>query len=98
LIDEPPRFPLVLVSHGNGGSAAQMAWLGTVLARAGFIAAAIDHPGNTSAGKPTVQGFTEWWFRPPALSAALDRVMSDSTFGARIDRDRIGAAGFSRGG
>ena len=28
LIDKPPRFPLILVSHGNGGSAAQMAWLG----------------------------------------------------------------------
>ena len=96
--DQPARFPLILVSHGNGGSAAQMAWLGTVLARAGFIAAAVDHPGNTSAGKPTVQGFTEWWFRPPTVSAALDRVLADPRFGARIDRDRIGAAGFSRGG
>ena len=28
LIDKPPRFPLILVSHGNGGSAAEMAWLG----------------------------------------------------------------------
>ena len=98
LIDQPPRFPLILVSHGNGGSAAQMTWLGAALARAGFIAAAIDHPGNTSAGKPTVQGFTEWWFRPPAMSAALDRVLADPVFGPRIDRDRIGAAGFSRGG
>lgn len=28
LIDKPPRFPLILESHGNRGSAAQMAWLG----------------------------------------------------------------------
>jgi predicted dienelactone hydrolase len=98
LVAQPARLPLILVSHGNGGSSAQMAWLGTALARAGFIAAAIDHPGNTSAGKPTVQGFTEWWFRPPAMSAALDRVLSDPVFGPRIDRDRIGAAGYSRGG
>lgn len=33
----PNRFPLILVSHGNGGSAAQMAWLGTVLAQAAFV-------------------------------------------------------------
>jgi len=89
---------VVMVSHGNGGSAAQMAWLGTVLARAGFIAVAVDHPGNTSSSKPTVEGFTEWWFRPPALSAALDHILADPTFGPRIDRKRIGAAGFSRGG
>jgi predicted dienelactone hydrolase len=85
----PKTFPLILLSHGTGGSARQMAWLGTQLARAGYIAVAIDHPGNTSAGEPTVQGFTMWWLRPRELSMAL---------GPRVDRTRIGAAGFSLGG
>jgi predicted dienelactone hydrolase len=91
------RFPLVLVSHGTGGSAEQMAWLGTALARAGFIAVAIDHPGNTSLQK-TVQGFTLWWLRARELSLALDAISSDSALGPHIDRERIGAAGFSIGG
>src|ERR1035441_7149788 len=40
------RFPLIALSHGTGGAAMQMAWLGTRLAAHGYIAAAVDHPGN----------------------------------------------------
>jgi predicted dienelactone hydrolase len=91
------RFPLIVLSHGTGGSAEQMAWLGEALARAGFIALAISHPGN-SYGSGTVQGFVYWWLRPQTLSAAIDAILADPTFGPQIDTDRIGAAGFSLGG
>jgi predicted dienelactone hydrolase len=91
-------FPLILLSHGTGGSAHQLAWLGTALARAGFIAVAIDHPGNTSEGELTVQGFTLWWLRARELSAALDAILADPAFGPHVDRTRIAAAGFSLGG
>ena len=91
------RFPLIVVSHGTGGTAKQMAWLGAVLARDGFIVVAIDHPGNNNDEK-TVQGFTMWWLRPETLSLALDEVLANPEFGPRIDRSRIGAAGFSIGG
>jgi predicted dienelactone hydrolase len=94
----PKRFPLILLSHGTGGSAEQLAWLGTALARAGFIAVAIDHPGNNALGDPTVQGFTLWWLRARELSMALDTMLANRTFGPRIDKTRIGAAGFSLGG
>jgi len=94
----PQKFPLILLSHGSGGSARQMAWLGTALARAGYIAVAIDHPGNTGAGEPTVQGFTLWWLRARELSMSLDTVLADPVFAPHIDRSRIGAAGFSVGG
>src|ERR1700684_1155565 len=39
------KWPLIVRSHGTGGSAMQMAWLGMALARAGFVAAAVNHPG-----------------------------------------------------
>jgi predicted dienelactone hydrolase len=93
----PERFPLILVSHGTGGSAEQMAWLGTRLARAGFIAVAIDQSGNTAREK-TVQGFTLWWLRARALSRALDAVLADPSIGPHVDRARVGVAGFSIGG
>jgi predicted dienelactone hydrolase len=94
----PKAFPLVLLSHGTGGSAAQMAWLGTALARAGFIAVAIDHPGNNSIGEKTVEGFTLWWLRARELSMALDTIVDDPILGPRVDQTRIGAAGFALGG
>src|ERR1051326_7658791 len=34
----PRRFPVIVLSHGTGGSAAMMAWLGTALAAQGYIA------------------------------------------------------------
>jgi predicted dienelactone hydrolase len=91
-------WPLVLLSHGTGGSAMQMAWLGTALARAGFIAVAVDHPGNNSDGKLTAEGFALWWERATDLSQVLDGMLADPEFGKKIDQDRIGAAGFSIGG
>ena len=90
--------PLIVLSHGTGGSAMQMAWLGTALARAGFIAAAVNHPGNNALEPYTAEGFVLWWERATDLSEVIDGMLADPEFGPKIDRDRIGAAGFSIGG
>jgi predicted dienelactone hydrolase len=92
------RLPLILLSHGTGGSALQMAWLGTALARAGYIAVAVDHPGNNANAKLTPEGFALWWERATDLSNALDAMLKDEEFGPRIDPTRIAAAGYSLGG
>ncbi len=91
-------WPLVLLSHETGGSAMQMAWLGTALARAGFVVVAVDHPGSSASGKLTPEGLTLWWERATDLSQALDGMLADAEFGKKIDDSRIGAAGFSLGG
>ena len=90
--------PLIVLSHGTGGSAMQMAWLGTALARAGYIAAAVNHPGNNALEPYTAEGFVLWWERATDLSEVIDGMLADPEFGPRIGRDRIGAAGFSIGG
>jgi predicted dienelactone hydrolase len=92
------RLPLVLISHGTGGSALQMAWLGTALARAGYLAVAVDHPGNNANGQLTPEGFALWWERATDLSNVLDALLKDETFGVRIDPTRVAAAGYSLGG
>lgn len=93
------KRPLVLLSHGTGGSAMMVAWLGEALARAGYFVAAVNHHGNTSTeALPTPEGFMLWWERATDLSHALDRLARDPQFGALIDPARIGAAGFSLGG
>jgi predicted dienelactone hydrolase len=92
------KFPLVVISHGTGGSALSMAWLGEALAAHGYITAAVNHPGN-NAGEPyTAKGFSIWWERARDLSETTSGMLADAKFGDRIDPGRIGSAGFSIGG
>jgi len=93
------KYPLVLLSHGTGGSAIQMMWLGYYLASRGYVAAAVNHHGNTAAEPQRApQGFLLYWERARDLTLVLDKLLADPLFGGRIDRNRIGAAGFSLGG
>lgn len=93
------RYPLIVLSHGTGGSAVQMMWLGRYLASRGFIVAAVNHHGNTGTEpQRRAEGFLLYWERATDLSRVIDRLLADETFGPRIDPARIGAAGFSLGG
>ncbi len=93
-----PRRPLVVLSHGNGGAAFQLAWLGTALAGRGFIVVAVNHPGNNALEDYTLEGMSLWWLRAADLGAIIDAMLVDKTFGSLIDPARIGAAGHSLGG
>ena len=92
------RRPLILVSHGFGGTARSMAWFGTALARAGYVVVAVDHPGTNAIDGVTAEGVYSPWERPRDLQAALDKVVADPALAAHIDQRRIGVAGFSLGG
>jgi predicted dienelactone hydrolase len=98
LVDEIPR-PLIIVSHGTGGSAAQLSWLARSLAEAGFIVAGVNHHGNTAAEKhQSPHGFLLPGERVRDVKILIDQLLSDPAFGAHIDPSRIGIAGFSIGG
>ncbi|MGY3441243.1 alpha/beta hydrolase family protein [Bradyrhizobium sp. USDA 4473] len=92
------QFPLILISHGTGGCAAALLWMGHYLAAHGYIVAAVNHHGNTCTEKGDPRGFMMWWERPQDLSAVLDRLLKDPQFGSLIDQSKIGALGFSLGG
>ena len=93
-----PR-PLVIMSHGTGGAAAQLSWVAEALASRGFIVAAVNHHGNTAAEPRTSpEGFALWWERALDVTAALDRLLADRELAPHIDPERIGALGFSLGG
>ncbi|MGT2436285.1 alpha/beta hydrolase family protein [Bradyrhizobium betae] len=93
-----PPHPLIVLSHGNGGMASQLAWLGTALAAHGFVVVAVNHPGNTTLEDYTVEGMSLWWLRAVDLRAVIDAILADKTFVGQIDPARIGAAGHSLGG
>jgi predicted dienelactone hydrolase len=93
----PRRLPLVMLSHGSGGDASNLAWLAETLATHGYIVAAVDHQGDRF-GDVSVEGRYAAWRRPRDVSLVLTRLLADPTFGRRIDARRIGAVGHSAGG
>jgi predicted dienelactone hydrolase len=94
----PAAFPLIVLSHGTGATSLMMAWLGTEFASHGYIAAAVNHPGNNGTEGYTPEGFLLWWERATDLSNVVDHMLTDPTFSGHVDPKRIGAAGFSLGG
>jgi predicted dienelactone hydrolase len=92
------RHPLILMSHGFGGVARQMTWLGAPLARRGYIVVAVDHPGTNGRDGVTAEGAYAPWERAGDLEAALNLVLADPTLAPHVDARRIGMAGFSMGG
>ncbi len=97
--DDPDlRRPLVVLSHGTGGSADQLGWLATALAASGIVVGAVDHHGNTAGEAYRAEGFLRYWERARDLSTLIDLIIADPFTGPIVDPSRAGAAGFSLGG
>lgn len=93
------KRPLIILSHGTGGSAAQLSWLAEALVGAGFVVAGINHHGNTAAEETSwPHGFALPAERARDISVLIDLLLSDKEIEPHIDADRIGTAGFSIGG
>jgi predicted dienelactone hydrolase len=95
------KYPLILISHGSQGNAAQMNWLAYYMASRGYLAVSINHNGTDEEERKT--GFLSlsdfcMWERPQDITAVLDNLLNDPEFSDRIDTSRIGCAGFSLGG
>ncbi|EKE45298.1 hypothetical protein OCGS_0388 [Oceaniovalibus guishaninsula JLT2003] len=89
--------PVVLVSHGSGGNAANLGWLANALTDRGVIVVAPNHPGTTS-GDSLPQRTVMPWERADDLGAILDWLKRAPPEGLSPDLDRVGVLGFSLGG
>ncbi|MGV1822787.1 alpha/beta hydrolase family protein [Agrobacterium sp. CG160-95] len=89
-------FPLVLLSHGTGATAAGLEWLGFRLAQRGFVALAVNHHGHTGSEPYRAEGFLCMWERADDLKAILNEPSWRGALGVETD-ERIFAAGFSAG-
>lgn len=93
---EGKQLPLVVISHGTGGSITSHADLALALASAGHVVAAPLHSDNfqdmSSVGSPAyITGRTR------QLRATVDHMLTKWKGHEQIDADRVGAYGFSIG-
>lgn len=98
LDDQTSCFPVVLLSHGTGGTAASLGWLAHGLAAAGYVVLGVDHHGNTASEPYRAEGFLCWWERPRDLTVTLDTLAGTGPFVGRLDLRRVACIGFSLGG
>lgn len=89
------RLPLVIISHGNGGTKDGHYDTALALAAAGFVVVALEHPGDNYRDQSRATAMAD---RPAALSRVLDFMTTGWANHAAIDPRRIGAFGFSSGG
>ncbi|MDJ0686130.1 MAG: hypothetical protein QNJ84_15675 [Alphaproteobacteria bacterium] len=92
------KHPVVLLSHGTGGTGESLGWLARSLASENYIVIAANHHGNTSLEPYQAEGFLCWWERAIDLSALLSTLATESAFAGRLDLTCVSAVGFSLGG
>jgi predicted dienelactone hydrolase len=91
------RRPLVVLSHGYSGHWNNQGWLAVELVRAGYIVAAVNHPGTT-AKDMNVARAARLWERPRDISRTIDALARDPLWSSAVDGNRVAAVGHSLGG
>ena len=96
-------WPLIVFSHGNSGVKEQSVFLMEALAEAGYVVVAPDHVGNTFFNDDESLEPLMNHLRPLDVRAVIDRVTEPiaddpAWLNDRVDLDRIGMTGHSRGG
>ncbi len=88
-------LPLVVISHGTGGSFEGHYDTALALAEAGFVVAAVTHTGDNYRDQ---SGFARVENRPRHIKALIDYMLASWPHRDRLDPVRIGIFGFSAGG
>lgn len=92
------RLPLIVVSHGFGGSSLSHHDTAETLADAGFVVVALDHPDDTASNKERAHNLMALKSRPTDIRRLIDFMLGPAPDATVIDPQRIGFFGFSRGG
>ncbi|WP_245330214.1 alpha/beta fold hydrolase [Bradyrhizobium sp. AS23.2] len=92
------KLPLIIFSHGRGGFFGQHHDTAEALADAGFVVAAINHPGDTYSDSSRRDTLSVWGSRPADMVRLLDFMLQNWKDRAVIDPAKVGFFGFSLGG
>lgn len=92
------QYPLVVISHGFAGTYFSHRDTAAALADAGFIVAALNHPGDNAIDMKRAGELSALTDRPADIVRLLDHMLANWKEAGSIDAGRIGVFGFSRGG
>jgi len=92
------RYPLIVMSHGSGGSYLSHHDTAAALADAGFVVAAINHVGDNAQDRSRQGYLSIFSTRPREMRRLIDYMTVAWPDRAALDAEKIGFFGFSRGG
>ena len=92
------KLPLIVVSHGRIGWFGGHKHTAAALADAGYVVAAINHPGDTASDQSRVDELSVLTERPADIKRLVDFMLEAWPDASKLDRERIGFFGFSMGG
>lgn len=91
-------FPLVVLSHGGGGSNMVYRTIASHLVSEGFIIALPKHDGDNKDDGRLTNTVENLLNRPVHITLTINALLRDTEFGKVIDLDRIAMIGHSMGG
>jgi predicted dienelactone hydrolase len=92
------QFPLIIISHGNGGSHLLYRTISTHLAKNGYIVAMVEHYGNNRNNNQLENTTENLVNRPRDISLTIDALQLENVFRNRIATTKIAVIGHSMGG
>ena len=91
-------LPLVVLSHGAGGTHLVYRTLAEYLARHGYVVIVPEHPGNNRTDNSLDGTRVNLENRPRHIRSALDAIFADPVLGPRLRPDQCAMIGHSLGG
>jgi len=91
-------LPLIVVSHGQGGSSLGHHDTAEALADAGFVVVTFNQPGDAFDDDSMAQQLGIFESRPHDVSRVISFMLQDWPSRRHLDGESIGVFGFSRGG
>lgn len=91
-------LPLIVISHGQGGSYLGHHDTASALANAGFVVVSLNHPGDSFDDDGAAQQLRIFESRPRDVSRVISFMLSNWPHRQQLDPRAIGVFGFSRGG
>jgi predicted dienelactone hydrolase len=92
------QFPIVVISHGNGGSHLVYRAISTHLAKNGYVVALLEHAGNNRNNNELEGTHENLVNRPRHVRLTIDAVASDPRLSACVQPDNVAIIGHSIGG